>query len=123
MVAAKCICQNGERHGQHCSPCATHECVADTEQSRRMNEVHGNKTESSNEQAKRIADLTPAESRKDRCPHHCGNSLYGKQNTIPIACILILLAGGIKHRDIIYVHIPGRCNRRNIRCLVKHISA
>ena len=114
MVAAEGVGEDGEWHGQHGGPCAAHEGVADAEQGRRVNEPYGYEADGADEQAERVAELAAAEGGEDGSPDYGGDGLDGEKDAVPVAGVLIGLAGGVEHRDIVERHLLGRGRGR--RC-------
>ena len=94
-VALKSVRDEGERHGEHRSPCATDEHERQSEQVLVVHERHESEANGADDKAQRVSRLLVLEARQSHCPQYRADSLPAEHHANPVACLLIALRCGV----------------------------
>ena len=86
MAAVECVGDDGERHGQHCGPCATDEQVGDEEHVLVVDVRYGQESGCAEYEAERVSRLAVLKPREHHGPAHAAYGLYGEEYAYPVAC-------------------------------------
>ena len=94
-VALKSVRDEGERHGEHGSPCAADEHERHGEQVFVVYERHEGEAHGTDDEAQRISRLLVLEAWQSHCPQYRADSLPAEHHANPVACRLVTLRRGV----------------------------
>ena len=94
-VALKSVRDEGERHGEHGSPCAADEHERHGEQVFVVYERHESEAHGTDDEAQRISRLLVLEAWQSHCPQYRADSLPAEHHANPVACRLVALRRGV----------------------------